>query len=120
MKLRALKTIIKDGKKVLPDQTFNMSEGEELDRLIELKAAIKITDAEAKKLDYVELDPYSKKATQSVEQNPQKKENVKVTLEQLLEMSEEEIDALAEKEGIELSSRKQETKAKELFEKIGN
>lgn len=42
-----------------------------------------------------------------------------ITLEEILKMTEDEIDRLASENNIELKCKKQETKAQELFDKLG-
>lgn len=130
-KLKVLTRIRHDGKIYKAGELLELEDENTIKRLLDHEAVEIIegpVETENKKVD---TNPLNNENLGDGNINPLDNENPdggnnegnaedgEITLEDLLKMTEEEIDKLADANNIELKCKKQETKAQELFDKLG-
>lgn len=116
-KYTTLRAIVRNDVQVLPKNCIELEDNSETKRLLKLKAIREASEVEIKKLDFIDL--HGKEEIIEKDDSNGDSGIKGYSLEELKALSEEELDAIADKFEIKLTSRVQHTKVDELFEKLG-
>lgn len=115
---------------ILPGKGLVIEDEKEKARLLKHGAIIEITEEEAKELKIFVENETDENVSENIEENSEEDETEKEIIDYSIEeleampeeefkaLSEEQLDAIADKFNIDLSSRKQHTKADELFDEL--